>query len=334
MTQQTEFAGTEPKDAMQIRLRAGEWLVALKTSEAWSSEDQKNLDQWLAQSPENLLAFWRLEASWDRSRRLSAIRHPGGLPPESARGENRFAVLRNAVAVILLIIVGVGTIGVLRLQLFGGPNTHSYSTGIGGHEVLKLADGSTVELTTSTAIRVAISPDRHVWLDQGEAYFQVVHDAAHPFVLEVQGQRITDLGTKFSVRRSGDQVDVIVADGKIRLESSAEQPQYAAVFLTAGQAAIASARSVAVQKRSVKQIEDELAWRRDVLVFDETPLRKVAEEFNRYNATKLIVADEDTANMDVGGTFPTAGVDSFIRVAKHVLNLRAEKRGDQVILSR
>lgn len=321
------------KDAMQVRQRAGEWLVAWKTAEDWSEDNQKELDQWLAQSPENLLAFWRLEASWDRSQRLSAIRRPANLPPENGQRRSWVEILRIATAAIGVIVLGGGAVG-LSKYLSGGTPTQSYATGLGGHEVIKLADGSAVELTTSSALRVAMGAERHVWLDQGEAYFQVVHDAAHPFVIEVQGQRITDLGTKFSVRSTGDQVDVVVADGKVRIESSAAEPQHGAVFLSAGQAAIASARSVAVLKRSTKQIDDELAWRRDVLVFDETPLREVAEQFNRYSATKLVVADEDTANMNLGGTFPTSGVESFIRVAKHVLNLRVERRGGQVILSR
>jgi transmembrane sensor len=326
--------GSKLQDAMDVRLRAGEWLVAIKTADSWSDDDQKALDNWLAESPGNLLAYWRLEASWERARRLSAMRGP--MRPSSwlGRGRSWFDFLRIPAAAILLISIGIGAIGLMRGSLSRAASTQSYATGLGGHEVIKLADGSTVELTTSTAIRVAIGANRHVWLDQGEAYFQVAHDAAHPFVLEAQGQRITDLGTKFSVRRTGDQVDVVVADGKVRIESNAAQPQHGAVLLTAGQAAIASARSVAVLKKSAKQIDDELAWRRDVLVFDETPLREVAEKFNRYSATKLVVADKDTANMNVGGTFPTSGVESFIRVAKHVLNLRVEKRGDQVILSR
>jgi transmembrane sensor len=324
---------SEQLGAMDIRRRAGEWLVARNTADLWSEDDQKALDQWLAESPENLLAYWRLEASWDRARRLSVMRGPMRPLSDQERKRGPFDFLRLPVAATLLILVGLGAIALLRTASHA-PTMQSYATAVGGHKILKLADGSTIELTTSTAIRLAIGTDRRVWLDRGEAYFQVVHDAAHPFVLEVRGQRITDLGTKFLVQSKDDRVDVMVADGKVRIESSAAQPRHEAVSVGADELATASVDSVAVVKKSAGEIEAELSWRRGVLVFDETPLREVANEFNRYNTTKLVLADEKTANLSVGGTFPTSGVESFVRVAQHILKLRAEKRGDLVFLSR
>ena len=40
----------KPEDALAIRRRAGEWLVARKSSDTWSDADQHALDRWLAES--------------------------------------------------------------------------------------------------------------------------------------------------------------------------------------------------------------------------------------------------------------------------------------------
>lgn len=320
------------EDALAVRRRAGEWLVARKSSDAWSEIDQQALDQWLAESPENLIAYWRLEAAWNRAQRLSAMRGSANASADRLRTRDWFAFLRIPAAAALAVLVGLGAMAYLRGAAWHAPVMQSFATGIGGHKILKLADGTKIELTTSTAVRLAIGVKREIWLDRGEAYFQVAHDPAHPFILNVRGQRIVDVGTKFLVRDSG-QVDVMVADGEIRIESNAAKPQHAPVLVKANQAAVADVDSVAVVKKAPAEIEAALAWRDGALVFDDTPLRDVVEEFNRYSTTKLVLADERTASITVGGTFPTSGVESFVRVAEHILKLHANRQGNSVILS-
>ena len=77
------------------------------------------------------------------------------------------------------------------------------STAVGGHKLVKLSDGSRIELNTDTVIRIK-GWQRTVMLAKGEAFFEIKHDALHPFTVDVAGQRITDLGTKFVVRRKPD----------------------------------------------------------------------------------------------------------------------------------
>ena len=40
----------------------------------WDSASQSQFDAWLARSLENRIAYWRLEAAWDRTERLAALR--------------------------------------------------------------------------------------------------------------------------------------------------------------------------------------------------------------------------------------------------------------------
>src|SRR6185312_6631765 len=148
-----------------------------------------------------------------------------------------------------------------------------------------------IELTTNTAVRVALGRSRHVWLDHGEAFFRVVHDPARPFVIQSAGQRIIDLGTEFSVRHTGDAVNVSVLIGKVLVESASADPHYEPVTLTSGEMVVASAQSIRRVTTSESEIKQALSWRNDLLVFDDTPLSEVASQFNRYNKTQLVIAD-------------------------------------------
>jgi transmembrane sensor len=315
--------------ATDISAEAGEWLVAKFTAAAWSNEDQGKLDAWLAQSPAHRLTYWRLESAWKSAGRLSVLRQP--MCRETVRTASRGAGWPPRIAAMLglLVIAGASSAYFLR-----APAERSYSTAIGEHKTLTLSDGSTIELTTNTAVRVALGRSRHVWLDHGEAFFRVVHDPARPFVIQSAGQRIIDLGTEFSVRHTGDAVNVSVLTGKVLVESASADLHYEPVTLTSGEMVVASAQSIRRVTTSEAEIKQALSWRNNLLVFDDTPLSEVAAQFNRYNKTQLVIADGRIANLKVGGSFPTTGVVSFVRVAQHILKLHVEQSGDRTVLTR
>src|SRR6185312_7252115 len=100
-----------------------------------------------------------------------------------------------------------------------------------------------------------------------EALFEVKHDARHPFTVIASDHKITDLGTKFVVRQSGSRVEVALIEGRAQFESiGGSTPR--STELTSGEVAVATGNSMSVTRLPVKQVSDELAWRRGLLVFD------------------------------------------------------------------
>lgn len=309
--------------------QAGEWLVTKSTATDWSEEDEKTFRAWLERSPAHRLAYWRLELAWQSAGRLSALRQP--MHRSLLRTEPRTSNWLSRIAAIFGVLAVAGA---SYAYLQREPTAKTYSTALGEHKTLALTDGSTVELTTDTTIRVALGRNRHVWLDRGEAFFRVIHDPAHPFVIQSGGQRIIDLGTEFAVRHTGDTVKVAVLSGKVLVESAASDPHYEPVTLTSGEAAEASLQSIRRIATTQTKIKQALSWRDDILVFDSTPLAEAAAQFNRYNKTQLVIADKRIGELRVGGSFPTTDVESFVRVAQHILKLHSERRGDSTVLTR
>jgi len=200
---------------------------------------------------------------------------------------------------------------------------------------LTLDDRTQIELNTDTAIRVLESPaERKIILDRGEAYFQVTHDAARPFVVLAGSGRVTDLGTKFLVRRDSARLEVAVMEGRARFDPESVGQHAQAAILAPGDVAVATADIVSVKKAPQQALTNELGWRRGVLVFENATLADAAAELNRYNREKLVVADAAAARLRFGATLPTTDVEAFTDVAKDVLGLRVEKRGDQIVISR
>ena len=240
------------------------------------------------------------------------------------------AFFKSAVATLAVGLVAAGVFFATR-----GPDRQTYATSVGGREIIRLADGSQIELNTDTVIQIsARRNERKIWLQKGEAFFQVTHDAAHPFLVIANNRRITDLGTKFVIRSDSDRLEVSVVQGSVSIASENDQAKPQKLLLGAGDVVMATADAMSVKRASESQLRNALGWRRGVLVFYHTPLSEAAREINRYNRQKIVIADSEIAGQTVNGTFPSTSVQAFVDVAQSIFQLHVAKRDGEVVISR
>ncbi len=319
-------------DPIAVETGAADWLIRQRDAAGWSEDDQRALDAWLDQSPAHLMAYWRLEAAWERADRLTALstQSKAGMILRAGRKVAPIA-MRVAAAVIVL-----GGIALGANMMFAQPQTASiYKTAVGGREVLSLADGSKIELNTDTEVRIAgDAKQRKVFLEKGEVYLQIKHDPAREFVVLAGNRRIVDLGTKFIVRREAGRLEVSLLEGRARLEAPDDGDGPKSIDLEPGDLAIATANQTTLWKKPVAALADTLAWRKGLLVFDNTPLADAAAEFNRYNRTKLVVQGEAAAKLAIGGHFQADNVATFARVAQSALGLHVETKPNEIVITR
>jgi len=321
---------TESSPNSEIEICAADW-ISRQQFNTWNNTGRAELDAWLAESDNHAAAYWRLKAAWDRTNRLAALR--GSEPMRSAPStEGRlFAFLLKAVAA-LVVLAGIGS---AALYLNTAPRGEVFSTGIGGRTSITLADGSRIDLNTDTVIRADVgSHARSVELLKGEAYFQIKHDAAHPFTVVAASHRITDLGTMFLVRAYPKTLEVTLVEGSARIESTDSANQHHSALLTPGDIVTATADTMNVSKATARDLANGLAWRRGALVFHNASLGEAVAEFNRYGGTKLIVADPAISRLTINGTFRVTGAEEFAGVAHEIFGLRIDHRESDIVLSR
>ncbi len=303
----------------QIEAEAASW--AARADRGLDEQEQDALETWLAQSPLHRVAYLRLMASWRRADRLAALKVPGlRRRPQSQRS------LRLALAGIAAVLVlGTGFV-FWRMQA-----PQAYETAVGETRAVRLADGSSMELNTGTRVTADIAR-RQVTLNSGEVYFDVVHDAAHPFIVLAGNRRITDIGTKFSVFRNGNDVRVTVREGKVRVEALDGQGGDP-VMVPAGREVIAAGGESLVVQRPGREIEDSLAWRDGMLVFDQQPLAEVVEQFNRYN-DRHIQLKPDAGRIRIGGRFKAHNVEGFVQLLHRGFGLSVSEEDGRIMVSR
>jgi transmembrane sensor len=313
-------------DATSADEAASRWLERRHFGE-WNDNDQLAFETWIAQSPPHEVAYLRLEAAWARTERLVALRVSAPVAKEVKAWRRRNIASGIAVAVIMTAI-GVGA----PLYVWA-PTEKVYTTAVGGRQTLRLADGSQIDLNTDTVLRTKFGAhERTVWLEKGEAYFQVEHDASRPFMVVAGQRRIIDLGTKFLVHREDTHLKVAVVEGLVHFKKDAQDTQPA--ILRPGDVAVANAGSVSIMRKPASQLASELSWREGILVFDHTTLAEAADEINRYNGKKLIVAGTDVEKLMIGGTFQVNNVMAVAEAAQDSFGLHVETRNDEIVISR
>jgi transmembrane sensor len=331
-------------DSRQIEERALAWL-ARRDSGRWSDADQLELGQWLEADTLHRVAFLRLEAGWERTARLKAFgagMKPGVVPPSgqlrtspfferrpasTARSANNLSVRKVAtIAAGALLAIGAG----LYLKTFR--SGEDYTTPVGGVASIPLRDGSSMTLNTRSRVRVTLTDtERRIQLEEGEAFFNVAKDPARPFIVLAGNQRVVAIGTQFSVRRAGNDVQVVVTEGKVRAEP--KNGGQGGELLAAGAVLHAARDSLLVEKKTVRDVEATLSWRSGYLTFDETSLADAVAEFNRYTAQRIVIEDPRLAAVRINGKFRSTHAEDFVELLRHGFGIQVQQTEETITLS-
>ncbi len=151
-------------------------------------------------------------------------------------------------------------------------------------EVL-LSDGTRVFLNAGSRL---VYPDhftgktREVLLN-GEGFFEVKHDAKHPFVVLADNLRIKDLGTRFNVSAysSDDRVETVLAEGKVGIRQNNSSLFTRDTELQPGQMASFHKQSSQISVETVN-VEDYTLWTQGIMKFETVDLSRIVKKLERY----------------------------------------------------
>lgn len=204
----------------------------------------------------------------------------------------------------------------------------TYSTQPGQTDSIRLADGTEVVLGPGSEL--AVTARRTARLS-GDALFTVTHDGRRPFTVHAGGATIKDIGTVFAVRSNPrEAVHVVVRQGAVLLHATGKSDKDG-VMLAAGDHGVleTDGRVVAEKDRAT---DDDFAWTRGELIFEQAPLAHVATELRRWYGIELQVADSSLTNRHVTASFKGEGPEQVLNVIGLALGARIERNGNIAIL--
>jgi transmembrane sensor len=210
-----------------------------------------------------------------------------------------------------------------------------YATPVGGLETITLADGSRITLNTGTAVRVRFDRTRRaIDLDSGEVYFVAAKDPTRPFVVVVANEQVSAIGTQFSIRRTPNETQIIVTDGRVQLTSARPGASPASLSLEAGTIARAQRANIQVEHTSAAELDELLSWRDGFVVFRNTSLADAVAEFNRYRAEKILIGDPSIARVKISGKFRPGNTEAFLWLLQKGFPIAVEQEKDHIVLKR
>jgi len=197
---------TELEEA--LRAAARRWIVAVAEDPAREVESLA----WRAADPAHEAAWQEANGVWTQAADLGALDRPDWRVEIDALTMPAWhRPVRWAIAASLVLTLG-GT-----FYVRSRPDIQA-ETQIAETRRLALADGSQVTLSGKSGVAVHFAQgSRRVVLDHGQVFFEVAHDSARPFTVVAGGAEIRVTGTKFDVRKVGDDVRVSVLEGRVEL---------------------------------------------------------------------------------------------------------------------
>ncbi|ANI88026.1 hypothetical protein A9P82_01030 [Arachidicoccus ginsenosidimutans] len=237
------------------------------------------------------------------------------------------------IAVVVLIAIGISSTLLVR-HYYGQSVQIATNTPLSNKtdftKYLKLSDGSTVIVKAGSELIYPQSfsgNTRDVTLN-GEAYFDIHHDAAHPFIIHTGKITTTVLGTAFDINASIDKVTVTVTRGRVKV---ADQKKVLAV-LAPNQQVVYDVKKAAVEDINV-QAAKSLAWAKLGMSFDGAKFGNIIRAMEKRYQTHIRFANPALENCLISATF--SGTESLEEVISVLCIARDAtymiKNGDVVI---
>ncbi len=332
-----------------IDRKAAEWFGRREVG--LSLAEEQEFQAWLEADERHAVHYGQFDDTWKALDDLKELkREPETAVPEKTRvpffGRFRWAAASLAAA------------AAVAMAFYFWPHVsapaipvETAATDTDGFKVMQLPDGSVVHLNANSSVLVQYGDrERRVTLERGEAHFTVAKNPERPFVVTAGAVSVHAVGTAFNVRLDPAAVEVLVTEGKVRVDDAARGQSLLAP--DAGMAALTApdSRLLTTGERVVipvvasvpapaapvtiapEQIEESLAWQTKMLDFDMTPLGDVVKEFNRYNTHQLVIEDPILARRPFGGSFRADNYIVFVQFLEQRFGVVAQRSANTTIL--
>jgi transmembrane sensor len=204
----------------------------------------------------------------------------------------------------------------------------SFKTGNVSAEKI-LPDGTKISLSKNSSITYPATFEgetREINLE-GEGFFEVHHDAAHPFIIHTQGTDVRVLGTSFRVSAYNAQVQVVVKTGKVRFSKN-----NAEVILEKGQKGEVLTNSETIIKSEVGEEKPLVEVKKLSFEFEKTSLGEVVEKLNQTFGKNIVFSNDKIKNCTLTASFQEEELENIIHVIAETFNLKIDNKKDSIVL--
>jgi len=177
---------------------------------------------------------------------------------------------------------------------------------------LELPDGTKVWLNAASSIHYPLSfkgKERLVKIT-GEAYFEVVHNSAQPFKVQVGNMEIEDIGTAFNVNAYADEpsTKTTLVEGSVKVSTGNNSK-----LLTPGQQAITQENNSVQVKKNVN-VEEVISWKNGQMKFENEDLQTIMRQISRWYDVDITYQDNIPHKIFNGGISRKSNLSELLKI--------------------
>ncbi|RKD90626.1 FecR family protein [Mangrovibacterium diazotrophicum] len=216
----------------------------------------------------------------------------------------------------------------------------------GKRSKIVLADGTKVWLNAGSRLAFPNQfngKERKIFLE-GEAYFEVAHNAAQPFIVNTEAIAVKVLGTKFNLTAYSSEsvIETTLLEGKVAMRDLTRNQLFRGeTILTPNQKGSFNKEQRAISVQDDPDADLSIAWIEGWLEFHQQPLNRVMSKLERYYNVKFIVegsAKKQVQEMDdfafISGKLDLKdSLESVLMVLSDVSGMQYEIQGNQINVS-
>lgn len=251
--------------------------------------------------------------------------------------KNRLIIMISAIAASLIL----GIAGYYFIYSGSQHNTvakNVLSTKKGSKSTLELPDGTKVWLNADTRLTYDKNYGEKIRAVEltGEAYFDVVKDADHPFIVRTKFMDIKVLGTAFNVRAYANETNTQTSLLRGKVEISLRNKKAEKIILKPNEKIIlnnadvlndnnniASKRKempilsvVAIKTNKTDSTANEIQWTKNRLVFDQTDFGEIITELERWYNVQAVIKDSSILPRKLSGIFENESLPEVLESFK------------------
>lgn len=293
----------------QIAEEAAAWIDRINQP-AFDAAAGPAFDAWMAASARHREVFADLQALWQSEALVEALNHAESapvarlVPPASGARPRAWRTLPQFAAAACVMVLAI----VLILPAL---STTTYRTLTGKSRSVVLADGSRVDMSGDTELRVQILPwKRNAELVRGEVYFDVRHESVRTFRVASGSTTVRVLGTAFNVdRQSATRTAVAVYRGAVEVGVAGE----ADLVLRKGDGARVVDGHVTAQPHIAVSAPD---WKSGWFEASDIPLGVLIGKVQRYSARPILLQDAALQALPISGRFHVSDTDRVLKAVE------------------
>ena len=213
---------------------------------------------------------------------------------------NYRSILRIAAAVVIVLSAGVLIYNLNKPNNSTSLVYHEKIVPLGQRMKIVLSDTTVIWLNSGSKLRYASNYNnvkREIYLDKGEAYFEVTHNPKKPFIVHVGDVKTEVLGTAFNVEAYDHQnVSVTVARGKVKV-GDLDKDLAVLTMNDRLEYKNKSARTISVKAK------DLTAWTQGSLILSNKTLEEAADIIGRWYNVKIKIENSQLKNCHFTASF-------------------------------